>query len=92
MDGVLKKVVQGRRARGVGLGLVFQRLPMNAIKHETEEFVLAGKVCYLYTPVSFGISKLGERYERLLGVAATARNWNTVTKMIEMANETNATD
>ncbi len=65
---------------------------MNAIKHETEEFVLAGKVCYLYTPVGFGVSKLAERYERLLGVAATARNWNTVTKLLEMAKEENATD
>lgn len=64
---------------------------MNAIRHETEDFVLAGKVCYLYTPVSFGISKLGERYERLLGVSGTARNWNTVTKLLGMAKEADAT-
>ena len=60
---------------------------LNAVKSDTEELVLAGKVVYLYTPEGFGISKLAERYERLLGVTGTARNWNTVTKLREMAKE-----
>ena len=60
---------------------------LNAVKSDTEELVLAGKVVYLYTPEGFGISKLVERYERLLGVTGTARNWNTVTKLREMAKE-----
>ena len=60
---------------------------LNAVKRESEEFALAGKVFYLYTPEGFGTSKLAERYERLLDVTATARNWNTVTKLREMAKE-----
>ena len=58
---------------------------LKAIKADTEEFMLKGRVFYLYTPAGFGISKLAERYEKLLGVTATARNWNTVNKLLEMA-------
>ena len=49
-----------------------------------EEFTLSGRVFYLYTPNGFGVSKLATRAERLLGVAATARNWRTVTSLCEM--------
>jgi uncharacterized protein (DUF1697 family) len=56
-----------------------------ALKAPTEEFALKGKVFYLYTPDGFGTSKLAEKAERLLGVDATARNWRTVTTLIEMA-------
>lgn len=58
---------------------------MKALKKPSEEFVLNGKVFYFYAPVGFGTSKLGARIERLLGVAATARNWRTVGKLIEMS-------
>ena len=51
----------------------------------TERFALDGNVFYLYTPDGFGISKLAARAERLLGVAATARNWRTVQTLLEMA-------
>ncbi len=60
---------------------------LNRLKIEGEAFALHGKVFYLRTPVGFGVSKLGERAERHLGVDATARNWNTVSKLIEMARE-----
>ena len=42
---------------------------------------------YLHAPAGIGQSKLAQRYEKLLGVAATARNWNTVLKVIEMAKQ-----
>ena len=58
---------------------------LEAIKTRTERFVLKGRVFYLHTPDGFGVSKLAERAERLLGVDATARNWRTVTTLIEMA-------
>jgi uncharacterized protein (DUF1697 family) len=58
---------------------------MAALKAQSESFVLAGKVLYLYTPDGFGKSKLAERTERLLGVDATARNWRTVTTLVGMA-------
>jgi len=58
---------------------------MEEIKAKTERFVLKGKVFYFYSPEGFGISKLGAKAERLLGVAATARNWRTVGKLLELA-------
>lgn len=58
---------------------------MNAIKKPSEQFVLNGKVFYFYAPDSFGTSKLAARIEKLLGVDATARNWRTVGKLLELA-------
>lgn len=58
---------------------------LEAIKTETEQFKLDGRVFYLYTPDGFGKSKLAERAERKLGVRATARNLNTVNKLLELA-------
>jgi len=57
---------------------------LEAIKAGGEQFKLAGKVFYLHTPDGFGPSKLAARVEKSLGVAATARNWNTVCKLAEM--------
>jgi uncharacterized protein (DUF1697 family) len=55
------------------------------VKAKSERWALKGKVFYLHTPDGFGQSKLAERVERLLGVEATARNWNTVTKLLELS-------
>lgn len=57
---------------------------LEAIKTASERFELAGKVFYLHTPDGVGGSKLAARIEKALGVAATARNWNTVCKLAEM--------
>jgi uncharacterized protein (DUF1697 family) len=56
-----------------------------ALRANTERFVLKGNVFYLHTPDGFGRSKLAARAERLLGVAATARNWRTVTTLLDMS-------
>lgn len=58
---------------------------MNELKAPTEAYVLTKKVLYFYAPQGFGISKLGGRLEKLLGVATTARNWRTVNKLLELA-------
>ncbi|HEY0976929.1 MAG TPA: DUF1697 domain-containing protein [Flavobacteriales bacterium] len=42
-------------------------------------------VCYLHTPNGFGTSKLAEKFDKGIGVVNTARNWNTVLKMHELA-------
>lgn len=80
------------------LHLYFLELPppapdiaaMKKIAVAGEQFVLRDKVFYLYAPDGIGKSKLAERVERLLGVAATARNWRTVTTLVEMAREAGA--
>jgi len=50
----------------------------------SEQFKLHQKVFYLYAPDGVGRSKLAGQAERLLGVAVTARNWNTVSKLAAM--------
>ncbi|HIA16949.1 MAG TPA: DUF1697 domain-containing protein, partial [Dehalococcoidia bacterium] len=58
---------------------------LNALKSDSEQFVLTDNVFYLHAPGGIGQSKLAARAERLLGVDATARNWRTVSKIEEMA-------
>ncbi len=53
----------------------------------TERFELKGNVFYLYAPDGIGRSKLAGKIEALLGVATTARNLNTVSRIIEMAGK-----
>jgi uncharacterized protein (DUF1697 family) len=60
---------------------------MHEIKTKSEQFVLTNKVLYFYAPQGFGISKLGAKAGRLLGVDTTARNWRTVGKLLELAQE-----
>lgn len=60
---------------------------MNELRAATEQFVLKKQVLYFYAPQGFGISKLAGRVEKLLGVETTARNWRTVTKLLELARE-----
>jgi uncharacterized protein (DUF1697 family) len=50
-----------------------------------ERFKLVGKVLYLHLPDGFGTSKLATRADKVIGVTATARNWNTVVKLRELA-------
>lgn len=59
---------------------------LDAVKTNTEQFKLDGRVFYLYTPDGLGRSKLAGRVERCLGVSATGRNLNTVRKLLEMAD------
>jgi uncharacterized protein (DUF1697 family) len=51
-----------------------------------ERLKLIGKVLYLHLPDGFGTSKLATRTDKVIGVTATARNWNTVLKLCELAD------
>lgn len=62
---------------------------LEALRISSERFKLVGKVFYLHAPDGFGRSKLAANAERLLGVPATGRNWNTVCKLAEMAGNLN---
>jgi uncharacterized protein (DUF1697 family) len=56
-----------------------------AKQFEPDEFHVAGLVIYLHCPNGYGRSKLSNAYlEKQLGVPATTRNWNTVTKLVEL--------
>ncbi|MFB7636993.1 DUF1697 domain-containing protein [Streptomyces sp. NPDC056149] len=51
-----------------------------------DRFQLRGRELYLWCPQGIGRSKLADAVGRArLGVTATARNWNTVTKLLALA-------
>ena len=52
-----------------------------------ERLEVMDKVAYLHTPNGFGTSKLAEKFDKGIGVANTARNWNTVLKLMELAKK-----
>jgi uncharacterized protein (DUF1697 family) len=54
-----------------------------------EKIELHGSELYIEYGADMGTSKLNNALiERKLGVSGTARNWNTVTRLLEMAKET----
>lgn len=55
------------------------------IKPDPEELRLDGRELYVYFPNGSGRSKLVPVIEKLLKKSGTARNWNTVTQLLEMA-------
>lgn len=57
---------------------------LEAAKTKTEAFRLCDRTLYLYTPDGFGKSKLAEKIEKAMGVPVTARNWNTIGKLLTM--------
>ena len=60
---------------------------LNSLKKENEQFKLIQKIFYLHAPDGIGQSKLAMKVEKALGVAATARNWRSVNKIMSMAIE-----
>ena len=53
-----------------------------------EQFAVSGREIYAWHPDGLQRSKLARALgDRRLGVTATARNWNTVTKLLAMADE-----
>jgi uncharacterized protein (DUF1697 family) len=51
-----------------------------------DELVIEGKEVYVHTPDGYADTKYtGTFLERRLGVVSTTRNWNTVTKLCELA-------
>jgi uncharacterized protein (DUF1697 family) len=50
-----------------------------------DEFEVSGREIFVHYPGGSGRSKLDLAYfEKQLGVAGTARNWNTVTRLLSM--------
>jgi uncharacterized protein (DUF1697 family) len=60
---------------------------MDRLRTETERYTLQSDVVYLHVPDGIGRSRLAARIERLLGVPATARNWRSVTEILEMTRQ-----
>jgi uncharacterized protein (DUF1697 family) len=62
-----------------------------SLKSHPEELHLKGRELYIYFPDGAGRSKLPwSSVEKLLKTTGTARNWNSVTKMLAIAEEMEA--
>jgi uncharacterized protein (DUF1697 family) len=62
---------------------------LRAFAREGERIEIVDKVAYLHTPHGFGTSKLAEKFDKGIGVGNTARNWNTVLKLLELGEGAN---
>ncbi|MEV0786425.1 DUF1697 domain-containing protein [Streptomyces sp. NPDC050423] len=61
--------------------------PLDAAAFLPEEFRLGDRTLYLYAPDGLGRSRLGAALARPSlnkGLTGTSRNWNTVTRLVEM--------
>jgi len=61
---------------------------LNELKADSELFELTDKVFYLHAPDGIGRSKLAAKVEKILQTPMTARNWNTVSKVLMMLEST----
>ncbi len=59
-----------------------ERIRAFAVKGE--DIKVIGGVAYIHTPNGFGTCKMAEKFGQWIGVANTARNWNTVLKLAEL--------
>jgi len=60
---------------------------LEAIKVGPEEIKAYSRELYVYYPNGVGRSKLPAVMDRAMKKAGTARNWNSVTRMLEMAEQ-----
>ena len=77
----------------VHVGFLAENLPadvVSSLDHQRfarDEFVVIGSEVYLSLPSGVGQSKLPPYLVRQLKRSLTLRNWNTVTKLVELASE-----
>jgi uncharacterized protein (DUF1697 family) len=64
----------------------FAGLKLPAAPGEAAALAASGRLVYLHLPHGYGRTKLNNSFfERHLGTKATTRNWNTITKLLELA-------
>jgi uncharacterized protein (DUF1697 family) len=96
----VRKVLTGNPFRDghdpsrVFFALLAKRPPAANVKRLLEEdlgeerLTVAGTCAYLYIPGQFGGNRLSNNFvEKRLGVAATTRNLNTLTKLVELSRD-----
>jgi uncharacterized protein (DUF1697 family) len=59
---------------------------LTKLKTTSEHFELTQQAFYLHAPDGIGRSKLAAKVEKCLGVPITARNWNTLQKLLSLLN------
>ena len=69
------------------------RATLASFKDYPEELHLKGRELYIYFPNGAGRSKLPwSKVEKITKVTGTARNWNSITKMLAIAEEMEAAE
>jgi uncharacterized protein (DUF1697 family) len=69
------------------------REKLRQMKCDPEELRIEGREIYIYFPNGMGRSKLSlGALEKMLKTPGTGRNWNSVTKMMEMAERLEASE
>lgn len=64
------------------------RAEIRTVKVEPEELWIEGRECFVYFPGGMGHSKFSwPQIGKRLNVSGTGRNWNSVMKMLEMAEK-----
>ncbi|PHR90810.1 MAG: hypothetical protein COA69_13890 [Robiginitomaculum sp.] len=58
---------------------------LSALCTASERYVITDHAAYLHLPDGSGNSKLSAQLEKHIGVPATARNWRSVNKILELA-------
>ncbi len=66
---------------------VLAELGLTVLQSGRERYQLDDGVFYLHAPDGIGRSKLAARAERALGVATTARNWQSVEKIMALTEQ-----
>lgn len=64
----------------------FDTARADALAIASESYHVTDQAIYLHAPDGIGRSKLAAAMEKIAGVPATARNWNTVAKLLALAN------
>ena len=55
------------------------------IQSTSDEFIISGKVIYVFCPNGYGRTKLNNTFfEKKLKTSATTRNWKTISKLVEL--------
>jgi uncharacterized protein (DUF1697 family) len=58
---------------------------IRALRTDLEEVYIDGRELFVYFPNGIAKSKLPANLDKILKIPSTSRNWNSVTKMLEMA-------
>ncbi len=60
---------------------------LTSLQKGSERFALHDQVFYLHAPEGIGRSKMAANIEKSLNVPVTARNWNSVCKILDLAQQ-----
>ena len=64
---------------------------LRALESDPEEMHVIGRELYTYFPNGMARPRIsGSKIERILETSGTGRNWNSVTKMLELAEKMEA--